>query len=71
MRKRSKTEHMGFQATVEEERNINAYCQSRRMTKTEVFREWLQPILQGQVEREEQQDLQGTEQDEVEHTRVR
>lgn len=50
MRKRRRTEHLGFQATKEEEQMIRGYVKSRRMTVTEYFREVaVQPLLQAQA----------------------
>jgi hypothetical protein len=49
MRKRSKTEHLGFQATVQEEAIVKAYVKSRKMTVTEYLRAVaIQPLMEAQ-----------------------
>ena len=49
MRKRSKTEHLGFQATVQEERMVKEYVKARNMTVTEYFRlVAIQPLVEAQ-----------------------
>ena len=49
MRKRSKTEHFGFQATVQEERMVKEYVKARNMTVTEYFRlVAIQPLVEAQ-----------------------
>ena len=48
-RRRRYTEHLGFMASVQEERMVKEYLKSRKMTASEYFREVaIQPLLEAQ-----------------------